>query len=65
MNDIIAKQVKTAEDDIIVKETLIGYLNSLKEGLDKKEKAEFDMKIEGLKRDIKFNQGYIDYVSKL
>lgn len=64
--EVIQKQIDNAEADIIKNEVLIGYLEVLKKemGMTKQEKANTDMKIEALRRDIKFNKGYIKYASK-
>lgn len=66
-SEVIAKQIEDAQKDIIKNEILIGYLDVLKKDLHmtKQEVANTDLKIEALKRDIKFNKGYIAYASKL
>lgn len=65
--EVIAKQIDDAQRDICKNEILIGYLELLKKDMSmtKAEKAQTDIKIQALQRDIKFNKGYIAYASKL
>lgn len=63
--EIIQKQIELANKDVIEKEILIGYLETLKKDMTKEEKAQTDIKITALKRDINFNKGYVEYASNL
>lgn len=63
--EILKKQIKLAEEDNFKNEVLIGYLLSLKTDMTKEEKAQVDLKVEKLRRDIKFNEGYVKFASKL
>ena len=59
------KVLDKVQSDITMNKVLIGYLESTQFDLSKEAKAKLDMKVDALKRDIMFNEGFIIYAKKL
>ncbi len=59
------KVIEKVENDITMNKVLIGYLESTSFELSKEAKAKLDMKVDALKRDIMFNEGFIIYAKNL
>lgn len=59
------KVIEKVQNDITMNKVLIGYLESTSFDLSKEAKAKLDMKVDALKRDIMFNEGFIVYAKNL
>lgn len=59
------KIIEKVKQDIEMNKILIGYLESQKKGLPKDKAAQMDIKIEQLQKEIMFNEGFVDYASKI
>jgi len=59
------KVVDKVQMDITMNKVLIGYLESTSFDLSKEAKVKLDMKVDALKRDIMFNEGFIIYAKNL
>lgn len=59
------KVIEKVRTDITMNKVLIEYLESTALNLSKEAKAQLEMKIQALKRDIMFNEGFIIYAENL
>ncbi len=61
----LEKVIENVQTSITMNQILIGYLESTSFDLSKEAKTKLDMKIDALKRDILFNEGFIIYAKNL
>ena len=59
------KVIEKVKQDIEMNKILIGYLEEQKKSLPKDKAAQIDIKIEQLQKEIMFNEGFVDYASKI
>lgn len=63
--EVIAKQIAINQEETIKRELLVGYMEeNAKKTKDKKEVALIQTKIEGMKKEIAFNNNYVAFLKR-